>query len=454
VSFLLACGAESSLQPDTDENAVPPAIPDASVDAPITTDGPITPTCTPPTHMLLRNMPQGASIRPGWTGLAHNIGIPENVVYAVETFDCAEDCSLCKFRGPVQHELLPFNAQRCVRNTRLACESDEDCGGAGPCRTFYGPGIEAAVETGILGEQTVCLTLYFEEVAPNPLKPNADPSPILGTVYLDDGRIYLDSQNIKSRQQFGACNYCAGETLDEESNGKREGTCTGSDPESVIPLPCDTQGRDGKGHGFSLDCRSIGPEVGSFTLQNGPMSTTTKALELSDASPNCGGEPSSKCWCGLCTGNNPAGQVCTSNAACEERNNGTCGPAPGMKPDGCANHDFPYSPLACNVTDADHNTGTCNVRIPGSDIGPFTSFADGAPCFGGGGEIGAKLQAFGEPDPNGFNENGESFPTLASVVCVPGSGNATVDNSAGMPGVGVFEVKWQITLVGGSSGAE
>ncbi|MEZ4254717.1 MAG: hypothetical protein R3A78_03245 [Polyangiales bacterium] len=402
-------------------------------------DSSVTPQCSPPTHMILRSMPDGAIINPGWSGIAHNIGIPDNVVYAAKVFDCDESCTKCFFRGPVSHSLLPFNAQRCIHDTTKTCESDSDCQG-GPCRFFYGPGLETIFNVGI--EVPVCIRNYFEDLTTpmaNGLAGNPDTSPVQGTVDFGTGDITVTTLNLHTEETFGVCNKCIYDL--EYADGQRNGQC-----ESGFPPPsCDTQGAGAGGQKYSLDCELAFEPLGEFTLQLGPMRTGKRELVLTDQSPDCGAA-AGKCWCGVC--DVPAGKMCSKQSDCE----GACQPAPRSKPDACETWTiFGTQNDPCIVTDVERNLGKCTALVPGTpgpDVWPLPLTRPNTSCFGGGGAIDSKIVALGNRVPF---KDGRSVPTLASIACVPRSSDTLTDTTGGFPGVGLFEVKLEVTAVGGSS---
>ncbi|MCA9602937.1 MAG: hypothetical protein R3A78_03250 [Polyangiales bacterium] len=438
------------------EHGIAPSFVDASLSAPSDAgpdsskgdlDGNVPTQCQPPTHMLVRLMPESASIRPGWSGLAHNVALPKNVAYAVELFGCDETCTQCYFRGPVAHPSLPFNAQRCVHNAAQQCTEDSDCGSKGQCAFYYGPGVDTTMRITDGFEVPICIRMWFEELSEALVNGgNADTSPVQGSINLVNGNMTVTSLNLRTDQRPALCPKCLNDT-GGPGDGVREGHC-----EQLIGTgpSCDVQGVTSGNSGFSLDCAPIGDSIGSFALQNGPMRTADVFWELDDQSPDCSSAaPGLKCWCGQC--NSPAGKACSKDNQCDD----FCGPAPSMRPDACGDWTLlgGQTDLACTITDTERNTGKCTAVVPGI-LNPIFNTPIVRPntsCFGGDGIPGAKIRVLGEPD---AFDAGHAQPKLASLACVPASGYPQVDQSSGFPGLGAYEVQLDITLIGGSSTQE
>ena len=389
-------------------------------------------TCGAPTHMLVRLLDDDASLSPGWSGFSHRLSLPETAAYAVEVTGCDDTCTLCRFRGPVNHEGLPLNPLRCADDTRVTCTSDADCGEDDECRHFIGPTSNAAVSIG--AGLDVCVSVFFEPLAEAILNGSEpDTAAIQGYADLSTGQMTLTSFNIGTSQVLGVCRQCDGDTT--TLDGERDGTCSGDGPD----ITCDSQGSVAKA---SLDCMPAGPSLGAFTLQFGPMATTSFEWELSESSPDCGLEPGKKCWCGVCE-DPDGGAPCRQDSDCPS---GSCGPTENSRTDACGTwtEEDGFTDTDCTVVDEDRNIGSCTAVLPGTETETGQEAAD-VSCFGGAGALGTSLRAYGEPSEY---EGGVSRPTLAGIACMPSTGNAGTDEVSGLPGVGAFEVGFEVTLVG------
>jgi hypothetical protein len=441
-SVVAACSQSTVFSPDLD--AKPPGSrTDGGVTPPDGGEGDGSGSCTPPTHLIIEVNGSDSKLRMGWTGLGHNIKIGNGVETAVELFGCTDNCTQCRFSGPVDVPDATLNHQRCVGATHIECDSDADCTGqgTGKCRYFLGPNIDVSLS----GELELCALVHFEDLAsPIPNGPRSDASAVQGSVNLVTGETTLNSMNVRLYTSLlWGCGVCSND--DTLGDGQLDGICTTKGfldaPVARNGEPCDNQGTSASGQRGSYECP---PHEMNYNLgvptQIGPLSTSDFEWTLTNDSPSCGAEPGSRCWCGLC--DDPADQPCRSDSDC----NGTCGPVNTTKPDACVQPgSLPFLvPAACNVNDEEHNTGTCTATLLG---GPFT--APSSACFGDDGVVNQKLRAFG--DPGEFDATGTSQSTIAGLACLPNSANATIATGLGLAGPAVFELPIKTTIVGGDS---
>ncbi|MCA9582351.1 MAG: hypothetical protein KC416_11190 [Myxococcales bacterium] len=387
--------------------------------------------CVPPGHLLMRMVGDQGRILLGWSGVGHDIlQFSTDSTFAVEVFDCDDECGSCRIRGPVPLSDLSFDtpptgavkSQRCTNDTAKTCDADDECGEGGLCRHFLSPtsgfsvGINAKefgfpVDFFVTGQ--VCTSVYFDFLD-QPLQ-GGDRSPVQGTVDLREGSFELISGLVRAQSvaglgafgetlapgtslAFGECSSCDGDT--EFYDGKRDGVCRGGPRDG---LGCDVHAVFPGGKTGSYDCAPAGLEMDPnvVSIQLGPMRTSSVEWSLDgEGSPPCGLEPDKKCWCGICK--DPPGVPCHVGREC---NDGVCHPAPNSRPQSaeCG---------TCTPVDKNRGVGKCD---------------DGRSCFVGGGVIGSRIAAYG----GGATEPGVlTEVTGASLSCVPGD-----DTLEFMPGV-------------------
>jgi len=82
-----------------------------------------------PTHLDLQLIGSQSRFDPGFSGLAHGVGLSTGSNLTVAMYECDPACRRCKFHGPVRPDpaLSPVIPQRCLDNTQTICTQDSDC---------------------------------------------------------------------------------------------------------------------------------------------------------------------------------------------------------------------------------------------------------------------------------------------------------------------------------------
>jgi hypothetical protein len=331
----------------------------------------------------------GSRFLPGWSGIAHGIGLNTGSRFSVQIDSCDADCRLCVFHGPVRNTTDAVVAQRCQQQLGMTCSDDSGCGSAGPC-LFALPPISSTV--GI----ATCNVAFFSP---------ADPPPIGGTIDLVTGELDLSRLRILVDVHQGACVACINDPA--ANDGKMQGTC------GSAATTCDINGKDSA---TSYDC-PVGPLFFGIEvpLVIDGTSTGGRSWTMDPTSrPLCTGTGSGApkhCWCGMCSDGTPCTDsrqcpsgACTGSGSAGSYNtlNNSCGSA------GCAWSETTHS-------------GKC--------VGSTTS------CFPDTGTISAV----------GFAEVHEGFYTeqIANITCMPPF-NPNLDGVIGVPGPLLFHAHFHV----------
>lgn len=354
-----------------------------------------------PTHLDLQLIGAESRFDPGYSGLAHGVGLSTGSNLTVETYECDPACRRCKFHGPVRPDpaLEPVVPQRCLENTQTICTQDTDCGTGGHCR-FVFPPIQS-----LLGGASTCNLAFFE-----PVVGAADPSPVQGVFDFETGEMDLVSLNIFTSVSLGACDECHGDSA--LFDGVADGHCV------TAGNACDVAGVGTTIQSLtSYDCK-IGATFIKLALP-GTLATTAshswKMTATDTERPRCTGTMK-PCWCGMCSDGTP----CTANFQCATGAcNATSGPPNGstytIKNNSCGS--------GCNWN-MQTQTGTC--------IG-----APATKCFPDSGEIIAQGAA--------EVHDGFYIAQVANLECLPSFGSPLIDGAAGFPGPLLFQARFRVS---------
>src|SRR5262245_32773625 len=62
----------------------------------------------------------------GWTGLVHNVRVPDGTPFGVVADNCQSTDGLCAFHGPADPD-SPVQRRRCLNKMSVPCATDNDC---------------------------------------------------------------------------------------------------------------------------------------------------------------------------------------------------------------------------------------------------------------------------------------------------------------------------------------
>ena len=348
----------------------------------------------------------GAASRfdPGFTGLAHGVGLETGSNLTVELFDCDAECRRCKTRGPVRADpsVNPVISQRCLNGVATTCATDDDCkppvtaADIGPCRFIFPP-----IQSRTINLPT-CSLAYFDPVA------FGDGSPVQGVADMVTGEA---DNSILSMNIQTAINVSCVDCIDDitPNDGIADGTCTGTTTKCDINgigtvIPSST----------SYDCP---PPPNGRTIKLATNGTASAPVQwvLDGTRPKCNGSTTEPCFCGVCSDGTPciANRDCADNVCTGNAGNNACSGAGSV--------------CMWNETT---QTGTCSVETD-------------RPCFPDG-TIGQTLIA------NGFAEAKDGFfnVQLANLVCLPSFQDGALDFIGGFPGPFLFQATFHVTARG------
>jgi hypothetical protein len=378
----------------------------------------------------------------GWSGLFHNFKGASKTSFGVEVTHC--DGDVCQFKGPVPPDAAvdPVEHRRCLVQTSKTCTADADCpvsqGMPTPCVYVYDPPVATSLSGGN-GKIGACALTYI------PLQGSGGAPTVQGTLNLRSSELDLSQLtvllvlNAVGDGTFkGVCPVCVGDS--SSNDGKKEGTCqpspvpdstTGAiDPGHPGDVKCDVNrygDKTGYTYGYSMDCSPTLVAGGTPTPFGGSFSSSGFTLSITDQSPKCGADPTSKtsCFCGMCSNSTAA---CMSDAEC---GGGQCigASAPGMP-------SPPSVPVAGNLCDG----GVCNWdaaagfgTCPSMKLG--TAMANCYPSAAMGNKDGAgnkvSITAPGRAD---LVDN-VYYANTASARCTPAGMSAPVNAQVGLPGL-------------------
>jgi len=366
----------------------------------------------------------------GWTGIAHDADITDDVILS-GTVDCQNAdgavCGVCDVTGL---DTSPNNC-RCANDNRAICDDKfaadaDDCGGE-ICNCYLGPPLALSA-----GNTPACVVNRFAE-------------DVTGTVDIDLGDSFNEIR-LRSIVFLGVgltepCPYCTGDTV--PGDGVRDGTCVLGRNDG---LECDSDGFNQSfpapgGDGHSLDCfPDAGKNVSGAGLRIS-LDQTTGSQDL-PSNVECGFPPFQvlDCHCGLCSGDKTV--PCSTDAECPDT--GPCAKLTNFEPlpSQCDNldpcQDIGGGEGTCPVGPDDKGCDailrangelfiTCQSNddcAPGNigvDAGNCT-LVKRRPCFL------PTIVAQGDPDP--------TFPVGVATFCIPPTANGGINAVAGLPGPG------------------
>lgn len=333
---------------------------------------------------------------PGFSGLAHGVGLSTGSALTVDVTSCDPECRRCEFRGPVRGNGV-IN-QRCRNDYAQVCGQDADCPGAtGPCRFMFPP---IAARIGI----DSCALVYFEPTAA------ADPSPIVGVIDLFTGETDFSVFDMNIGVVISDCPDCQGDVT--PFDGNPEGTCAGT------TRPCDVHGIGTTvASQTSFDCPPSGGTFLEIPLPGSGTTTSSRAWTMDDTRPSCTaqGANTKRCWCGVCSDGSP----CTSNSQCAS---GTCGAA---------------SVAGMAISTNNHTCGAepC-IWDPATQRGTCANTSPAKACFPDAGTVIARGSA--------EVRDGFYIAQLANLLCLPSFGGL-LDPVSGFPGPLYFQARFRIT---------
>ena len=394
-----------------------------------------------------------ASVDAGWSGQAHGQALPGGTLdLATTCANATPPCGACTIDGLVHGGAHP---ERCKNDPAMPCTTATeiaDCGGPDTCLTLLGP----PQSIGFAGFQ-LCLV------------PGVDAGGVSGTIDVESGALTATiAPEVTIFSSANGCPRCLGDIAVDD--GVPDGTCD-SGPNAGDFCDANAVSTYSDFGPTSFGCPPPANGIAGRVRPRIPLSTGLQTMTLTADSPNCIGEPGSKCFCGTC--NNANGDLCSVHADCpmsggapgvcngrrcaggtndgtpcvtnSECPSGLCGvPGEPVKPNACL--DDTVNPPPCQDLGAGH--GECPA-------GPVTSTCanhpnrtcldddecDGVPnscvvanrrCFLDNGVIGGTLSVAGAATAP-VNDIAEPT-TLGALGCVTSTVNAFLDFAGGFPG--------------------
>jgi hypothetical protein len=400
----------------------------------------------------------------GWTGLVHNVRVPDGTPFGVIADNCQSTDGLCAFHGPADPD-SPVQRRRCLNLMHLTCATDNDCPNDGTpfkkCVYIYDPPTAVPL-TGMGGKVGACGFSYI------PIAAAGTTPTVVGTLDQTSGELNIQNltiilpQNGTAGTYRGACAECVGDAI--ANDGVRDGTCVSAthgeaaDPSLDIGQKCDVN-RFGTIPGFegsySMDCSpTVKTSDGPGNAFGGTFTSSGYQVAITDASPSCS-DPKfagQKCFCGMC----PDGvKACQSNADCGGAQCGAlpagCNPNPApLNDDGTANTDFDptFAVAQCRGTGTTTLSatrpnscrgGACNWN-PDTGLGTCMSVLGNQTvgCYPSG--VGASVKAPGRRDRIG----GVYIVDTATARCTRAQA-PVVNGQLGLPGLTFQKRSFRIT---------
>lgn len=367
----------------------------------------------------------------GWTGLGHNATVVSDGKLTF-TVDCqgktARPCGVCDLSGPIQNlkaDQGDINPRRCSNDSSKKCADNSACTPPGTCAFYFGSPLPLAAG----GVATCVLNVVNGSVS--------------GTANVESGAFATDlalSSKVTTGPLESPCPKCVGDGT--PNDGQAGGTCTDGaraglacDVNGVSPIP--TFGST------SLDC----PPTSFITNLSIDLSGSsgTESRTLDNSSVNCPAQSGKKCFADCCCGGAASGckftagcttskaNSCIDDAGTEDVDESICLPiSPGSNKGTCQNQ--PVISQYCGPTETFRGCFS-NADCPAA--GDACLIVD-LPCFLDNGVVGGKVTALGKADPP--NNNGVSNPTFAAAFCIPPVVAQSVNQAAGLPGMGRLEL--------------
>ncbi|HYC54374.1 MAG TPA: hypothetical protein VEL28_05500 [Candidatus Binatia bacterium] len=370
--------------------------------------------------------PSESQLSTGWTGTAHDLDIPDNIVDHVNV-SCDENCENCGVDLKIRDEAT--SNCRCASSPQTTCgvingPDTEACGTVSPtCNCYFGSPL--AISS---GGTPVCVV-------------NRIRNDYGGTVDLQTGQWHETTELISlvhiGTNVINPCPMCLNDVT--QNDGVRDGTCSGGLQNGTS---CDVNGNHRTYGPTSFDCPPApGSNVsGSGLLIN--LQFSTDAQELSATLP-CDSPVGAMCPCRVCSDNGQLG--CSSDAQCAAAGAGTCtaGGGAGVNQNECtdflcaSNAQCEIGPIDKYCDGVTHPDGrgflSCvtDVDCQALNAGNCTIF-DLRRCF---------------PDP--ITTAGVADiekPLKGAIFCIPPTTSPAVNSSGGLPGPGTFEIDFNVDL--------
>jgi hypothetical protein len=367
----------------------------------------------------------------GYNGLGQGVDLLDGFFLGTN-LDCDDDCVDCDITlNPLK--ALPLSNCRCESDPTIHCDTvdgadADDCGG-GACVCLFGPSLPLSTD-GV----PVCVTNEFTEVYGT-----ADGGTGVSTTTIENrAKVHLGISEIRP------CPVCESDTA--ANDGMRGGTCDGGSRDG---LSCDQNSNSPDFGPLSYDCPPLAAANISGTGLNLTFAlTSVEAPQIGTDLMDGGNEV----YCLQCSGDPSVG--CSSDAQCASLGLGSCsvnsGPTAKANAcdDGVCTASGPYAGGTCEANDPDSycegltrgdgsglltcsNNADCDAfdsSCPGGDCGNCTLLQERA-CFPD--PLGARgTDALPAAVPAGSVYGAE----LVSTLCVPATGNASIDTSVGLPG--------------------
>jgi len=398
----------------------------------------------------------------GWTGFAHNSGIPDQaeLPLTVSSYSgTAPACGVATIAG-----LDPAGRMcRCANDNRAICDAPlvndiDDCGGD-ECVCYYDPPISTITQN----VQTCSLTRLSANIS--------------GTWNVDTGEgdvlIPVDQSTRFGALLLAPCPTCDGDIT--PNDGVRDGACSGACADTVTPctsnsdcatgeaclgggadagLPCDAQYVDPtfpvtSPGANSLDCFPAGATVAQGIVADHML--TTGSTGLGSLVP-CSVGGALDCHCGVCQTDQTI--PCSSDANCPTGD--VCGDfQPGVNP-----LPNPCDDIFCTENAGDPGQGSCLadspvtycdgvLRAEGTGLLNCTTNADCVPPAKTINAGNCLLEEQPRCYPASFSLTGTPSPTapyVVSAVCQAPSNSPSANFVAGYPGPGVRQEQLNVTL--------
>ncbi len=388
--------------------------------------------CTCPTGSFGLDGVDGADLDTGWTGIAHNQGALAGHVFDANTYGCSSG-------GP-----------------------DTVCSFVATYSTpFFGAPLPLSS-----GGVPICVS-------------NLVVGTTAGTLNLVTGDLVYDysllSQVYSGLEVSQPCPRCDGDvTVDD---GVKNGTCTGGLNDGQI---CDADGTSVAFGATSFDCvPDPNGNIGNLSIVFDDATTGTKSVSTSVTSPNCTGEPGPKCFCDTC--NNVDANACGANADCPLSGGlpGVCGgkrclgganlgapcsdhsQCPGVV-QGCGRPGVATRPTGCIDDTGVPGDGTVCADIGGGEgqcpEGPFDDNCAAPEQFRGcavasqltdcpvTGTCVTALRRCFLPTVSRTGTPGPAGGSYAGTFCIAPTGAASVNNVAGLPGLGALILPYTLSV--------
>ena len=373
-----------------------------------------------PTHLDFELNGASSRFDPGFSGLAHGVGLADHTRFSAEVYGHDDTCRRVQFRGPVPPDPArnPVQSRRCLHDLTTICTADTDCVDGsgmdtGPCRYILPP------ISSTLGLPTCAIAFL------SPVNDPLDDSPVEGVLDLATGEMDMARFNIYIDIYVGKCPECRGDT--SHFDGVQDGTCYDTNDMPLGTL-CDVAGLGTQqAAATSYDCPPADTPLTRITLASTDATTSDRAWTMDATRPGCTSAMYSvgqNCWCGMCGD----GATCTSDDDCAI---GSCGV--GSAGSGSAAVTFSTANNSCAA-------GNSCQWDSATQTGRCTNETDHA-CFPDSGTIIAHGSAEVR-SPGVYNSQ------ISNLICLPNVGGGAfgglIDGGAGFPGPLLFQARFTV----------